>query len=174
MTPFTNLTFNFSGLIPMNKKYWVLWIFIFLAPLGCGVGIGNGLFGDPTAPSASFDGGPDLDFSAPIDEYNESTFDDCGSFTEDSTIAQVDAGRECIHDAFDACNESKYLYNKTNADGSQFVSFVSVEITSSEPLECQLRVHTVSDVPPENIGDEEKTCTTFDSDELPEVACGIE
>jgi hypothetical protein len=150
---------------------------LILFPLACGTGIGNGIWGDPTTPpsnSAAIPAGEDRDnsFSIPIYEYSQSTFSDCGKFTEQSSVAEVDAGRACIHNAFDTCTESKYLLNKLNSDDSRFVSFVSVEKIPEDETTCQLRVHTVSNVPPNPI-DVEKTCTTLQPGEYIETACGV-
>ena len=140
--------------------------------IGCGTIIGNGLR-DPTTPSPSPIGLPPpptaADFQLAIDEYNDSGLDDCGSFTEDSSISELDTGRLCIIDADETCTPKKYLYNKTNTDGSRFVSFVSV---ISDSGNCSVRVHTVSSVSPQYLQDT-RTCEEFTEGEIPEVACGI-
>lgn len=154
-----------------NKKCFILLLTIIFP--ACGTIIGNGIT-DPTGPSMSPIDAPnsnDYDFSAPIEEYTTSGLADCGSFTENSTVAEIDVGRQCIRDALEDCIASKYLYNKENSDGSRFVSFVSV--TESTPGICKLRVHTVSNVEPNPIGDQIRTCTTLQANEIPEVACGI-
>ncbi len=136
----------------------------------CGTIIGNGIT-DPTGPSSSPISGPPLDYNIAIEEYEQNTSADCGSFTENNSVSEIDAGRQCIRDALETCTESKYLYNKHNTDSSRFVSFVSVEQT--QPDECRLRVHTISNVAPNPIGNKIKTCTTIEPNEIPEVACGI-
>ena len=154
-----------------TQKLFILCLTILLP--ACGTIIGNGIWSDPTTPVTGSGNNIALNFSAPIDQYHQSSLNDCGSFTEQSSVATVDAGRNCIHNAFTACTESKYLYNKTNPDGSRFVSFVSVIEDQSNLGACKLYVHTVSNVPPP-IGDVEKTCSTLEANELPEVACGIQ
>lgn len=155
------------------QKIFILFLTTLLP--ACGTIIGNGIWGDPTSSSGNSAGSAfePLHFSEPIDQYHQSSLNDCGSFTEQSSVAAVDAGRTCIHNAFNNCVESKYLYNKTNPDGSRFVSFVSVIEDQSNLGACKLYVHTVSNVPPP-IGDIEKTCSTLEANELPEVACGIQ
>jgi hypothetical protein len=167
MTLFINWPFNYSGWTMTLKKIVVL----LLVPLGaCGTLIGNGI--DPTS------GVPNpipsiitLDFNAPISEFQQSNFPSCGDFYETTSPAVLEAGRQCIRDALESCTEKKYLYDKRNTNGSRFTSFVSVEET--DPGICRLRVHTVSDVQPGDIGDREEICTSIDDDEIPEVACGI-
>ena len=137
--------------------------------LACGTIIGNG-FRDPTTGSTQAIDLP-LQFDHAIMEYNASNYADCGSFDENSTQVSIDLGRQCIRDALDSCTPSKYLLNKHNPSGSRFVSFVSVK--EVEPGTCKLRVHTISNVSPENIGDRIESCFEIDPDEIPEVACGI-
>jgi hypothetical protein len=141
----------------------------------CGTGIGNGFF-DPTLPptSSSIDlpNIYDEGFETPVQEYNNSSSVDCGSFSEDSTVGAIDQGRQCIRDALDTCTPSKYLYDKLNSNGSRFVSFVSVKLQSSNPLECEVRVRTVSNVNAEPINDV-RTCADFTENQIPEAACGI-
>jgi hypothetical protein len=136
----------------------------------CGTIINNGgTANDPTYAGLP-EGDPliSLDFHTPISQYEESPFESCGEFTEESTVAELDAGRQCIHAAFESCSDAKYLYNKTNEDGSRFVSFVSIRGDT-----CEIFVHTVSDVPPEYLGDQEALCDRLEPTELPETACGI-
>lgn len=156
-----------------KKQFGLLCVLVLIS---CGTIIGNGVRGDPTAPPFSGDVIPNrpfplnLDFSAPVTEYRE--FSDsaaCGTYTEESTAAEVEAGRLCITNSFTNCIRSKYLYNKENIDGSRFVSFVSVSEVSRGY--CVMRVHTVSDVPPEYIGDATGECLTL-GNSIPEV-CGI-
>lgn len=157
----------------MNKFKSILFLLVVFVISNCGTGIGNGIY-DPTTSNGSYTP-QQLDFSVPVHEYKQnSELANCGSFTEDSTISEIDVGRECVHHAFKYCIESVYLYDKENTDGSRFVSFVSVvKIVNASPgRSCQIHVHTVSDVPPP-IGDQEATCYTLGLDELPELACGI-
>ena len=141
-----------------TKQKLLLLCLILILP-GCGTIIGNGIWGDPTTATSSNIGIPpgadhisNAEFTEPVDEYNESTFTDCGSFTENSTVSQIDIGRQCIQSALDTCTPSRYLYNKENADTSRFVSFVSIKQYAEEPDECFIRVHTVSNVPSSYVG----------------------
>lgn len=130
----------------------------------CGTGTGN-----PEVNATH--GGSEPDFEAPIQEYNENDIAqiggvDCGSFTDQSTPDQIESGRQCIRDAFAACNSARYLLDETNAEGERFVSFVAVETST-----CQLRVHTVSEDASRFVGDQTQTCSTLT--EPIELACGI-
>lgn len=158
-----------------TKQKLLLLCLILILP-GCGTIIGNGVWqGDPTTSPIDVPDGAsniELDFAGPVNEYNESTALDCGSFTEDNTIAEIDAGRQCIRDADDSCTPKKYLYNKTNTNGSRFVSFVNVLVDSQNPGQCLIYVHTVTNVSP-NFADEEASCDAFTGNEIPEVACEI-
>jgi hypothetical protein len=164
-------------------------VLIFFAG-GCGTGVGNpdGLPG-AQGTDAAFDA-PDpaaeplvasaLDFNAPIKKYetanvlNQANGVDCGSFTGNSSVSEVDDGRQCTRNAFLACTPSKYLLNRTNSDGSRFVSYVGIEVILSNPLTCQVRVHTVSnDSGTKFIGDEEKICQALNGTEMIELACGV-
>lgn len=157
----------------MNKKIKILGVILLLLSIACGTGIGNG-FIDPTVPYGSSTGSSSVTgFSEPGAEYRDSAFLDCGSFTEDSSLAAVDRGRQCIRDSFSDCREAKYLLDKTNFDHSRFVSFVSIEKIPTDPNHCQLRVHTVSNVPPNPINNEERVCTVLLPNEYIETACGL-
>ncbi len=162
-----------------NKKLTLTFLSIILAVIiSCGTGIGNGIW-DPTN---SVHIGEDInplrssDINQPIDEYEDTnTTVDCGSFTEQSTLLDVDQGRSCIYDSFtsgEGCIDAKYLLNKTNIDGSRFISFVWVQ-SDDFGGNCKLRVHTVSNIPPNEIGNKIRTCTELQYSEIPEVACGI-
>ncbi len=163
-----------------KKQNKSLLLLLLISVIACGTGIGNG-FRDPTNSGVSTSpiAIPPLsqdEINGPINEYNaDNSVVDCGSFTENSTLNNVDQGRSCIYESFNSgegCIEAKYLLNKTNADGSRFVSFVKVS-SNGVGEDCKLRVHTVSNVPPENIGDVTRTCTTLEVNEIPETACGI-
>jgi hypothetical protein len=104
MIQFTNLRFNSSGSIVMNKKKYVFIVLLF-ALSACGTRIGNG------NPSPSPIITP-LEFWIPINKYLQSTFTDCGMFNEYSSQTSIDAGRQCIRNALDTCTPSKYLYDK--------------------------------------------------------------
>lgn len=181
MTPSTNSPSNFSGLTTMFKKQnKSVTLLLLISVIACGTGIGNG-FRDPTNSGISTTpiSLPPLsqgEINEPINEYNaDNSVVDCGSFTQNSTLNEVDQGRSCIYESFhsgEGCIEAKYLLNKTNADGSRFVSFVKVS-TDDMGGDCKLRVHTVSNVQPENIGNVIRTCTTLGQNEIPETACGI-
>ncbi len=162
----------------LSKKLLVASLTMFL--FYCGTIIGNG-FRDPTNSGISTSpiSIPPLsqgEINEPINEYNaDNSVVDCGSFTQNSTLNEVDQGRSCIYESFhsgEGCIEAKYLLNKTNVDGSRFVSFVKVA-TDDMGGDCKLRVHTVSNVQPENIGNVTRTCTTLEQNEIPETACGI-
>jgi len=155
-------------------------IFLILVFGGCGTGVGNPE-GNATPLFAPTDENFNVEpnFDAPIDEYNSNTAHsqpngvDCLSFTQASSLGDVNAGRSCIRNALDNCNPARYLLDEITGSGSRFVSFVSVEITQSAPLSCQLRVHTVSDDSARFVGDEEKTCDEVSANEVLELACGI-
>lgn len=171
----------------MFKKEASLFIYFFTLlhlQIGCGIGVGNGVWGDPTTPGfgsadGTTTGGNEkptpmpMEFKEPINEYYATTLDDCGDFSEDDTLAQVDAGRECIINADSICKPSRYLLNKTNSDGTKFVSYVSVVYDGNNHSNCLIQVHTVSDVPPLVIGNQTRICSAFNDNEIPEVACGI-
>ncbi len=149
----------------------------------CGTIIGNGFY-DPSVPAGS-SGVPagrtaptSSNFDQVVQQYISSTLEACGSFSEKSSISSIDAGRECIRMARETCTPSKYLFNKLNTDGSRFTSFVSVDLIQGvsegapKTPDCQIYVHTISNVPGNYIFDE-ATCFEFEENEIPEVACGI-
>lgn len=187
MIPYIKWPFNFSGLTPMFKKAGFLFICFFVLlhfQTGCGIGVGNGIWGDPTTPGFGSGkpndqggkGNPppkDAEFQEPIDEYYSSGDATCGEFTENNTLEQVDAGRECIINADIHCVPSRYLFNKTNSDGTRFVSYVSVVFDGTSHSSCLIQVHTVSNVPPLILGNQTRICSEFNNNEIPEVACGI-
>lgn len=160
----------------MTKSKQILLALTLWVIAACGTGIGNGLFGDPTFPSKSssidIPNIDNKDFQKPVQEYNNSGLQDCGIFSEDSTVGEIDQGRQCIREALDTCTPSKYLYDKLNSNGSRFVSFVSVKLQSSNPLECEVRVRTVSNVNSEAVNDV-RTCADYTENQIPEAACGI-
>jgi len=162
-------------LILINGFAIVLILVVLLVP-GCGTGIGN-----PTGASVpSGSSIAELNFEDPINEYQTVDFGpsttegiDCGSFSGTSSIAEVDAGRQCIRDALTACLPAKYLFDETTLDQKHLVSFVKVELTELVSPACQLRVHTVSDDPDRFVGDITKTCASLEVDEILELACGV-
>lgn len=158
----------------MTTKKYIQIIALLFSITACGTGIGNGVFGDdPTNPNPSapitLPPPSDEELDEVIEAYNESSLPTCGVFTEANTVAELDSGRLCIRQADENCNPKKYLYNKTNTDGSRFVSFVSIVENAGE---CQVRVHTVSDVPGNYISDT-RTCDDFTENQIPEAACGL-
>jgi hypothetical protein len=155
----------------MSKKAF-LCAMIFAA--SCGTIVGNGI--DPTSPVPDAPAGPSIspaDFLRVRDEYkaDDRSFD-CGSYSENNTAFEIEGGRACIAHAEPSCDPAKYLFDKTNADGSRFVSFVSVAETSPGSGECDVYVHTVSNVPG-NVFNDHATCDEFTADLIPELACGI-
>jgi hypothetical protein len=152
---------------------------------GCGTCVGN-----PECTAASFDAGSPSGgdayspsgtapekaiFQGPIDQYNalQGSAVDCGSFTGDSTVAALAAGRACIENARSNCLVARYLMDEVDVTRERLVSFVGVEETSADPKTCQLRVHTVSEQTSVFIGDREKTCSALSADEVLALACGI-
>jgi len=191
MTPFINSTSNSSGWTTMRNQKdtfefsdWLDFLLvngltlvviglIFLSG-GCGTGVGNPE-GMPLGESVSIGS----QSQAIVDQYNANSSPsepngvECGSFTGESALNDVETGHQCIRDAFVACHPARYLLNQTLPDDTQFVSYVAVEPTSSFPLACQLRVHTLSSDVSSFIGEDEKTCTTLSESEPIELACGI-
>jgi hypothetical protein len=87
----------------------------------------------------------------------------------------VDAGRQCIREALEACTQpAGYLMDEATWGDYGLVSFVSVRIVSAMPWPvCELRVHTVCNDPTLFVGDEEASCTEVAPDEVLELACGV-
>lgn len=148
-------------------------VILLIWPGGCGTGTGN------PETASTLAGGRDTgaDLLGPADDYMNSDAPlqsggiECGSFLNSADAASVEAGRQCIRDAFAACQPARYFFQEQTSDGKWFVSFVAVEVTSTSPLACQLNVHTVSEDPSRFVGDQTKTCSTLT--EPIELACGI-
>jgi hypothetical protein len=136
---------------------------------GCGTLTGNPENGVNATAAAPVKG----DFLSPIGDYiaSASSVADCGYFTQQSTQADIDAGRQCVRDHFAACTSAKYLFDDTKTDGKRFVAFVGVEVTSDSPLARQIKIHAVSDDASRFVGDQTKSCETI-GDPL-ELSCGI-
>jgi hypothetical protein len=157
-----------------NKSIQTLSLFFMMILSGCGTIIGNGVLSDAGNPdSPPVTGTPVKDtFSAIALAYETSDLADCGSFTNDSPSTRLNIGRQCIRNADTTCKPSKYLYSAKNANGSRFASFVSVQINTEHPAECQIKIRAFSD-DLENFIDEHKVCDSFLPNELPELACGV-
>jgi hypothetical protein len=166
-----------------NASDWVDFILVnllaatvhmLIALSGCGTCVGN----PECTPEAQGDGlfTPTKadQFQAVIDQYGAlgASVADCGSFTEDSAVADVDAGRACIRERLEDCAPARYLLDRTTGEGPRSVSFVGVEASGTPGL-CRLRVHTVSDDPLLILGDHEEVCFESPPEEVLELACGI-
>ncbi len=171
---FINSRSNFIGWTRMSSTTKKTLLFLMLFAPSCGTIVGNGI--DPTSPVPDAPAGPSIspaDFLHVVNEYkNDDRSFDCGSYSENNSAWELESGRACIAHAEPSCDPAKYLYDKTNADGSRFVSFVSVTETSPGSGECDVYVHTVSNVPG-NVFDDQATCDEFTADQIPELACGI-
>lgn len=134
--------------------------------VACGVGVGN-----PTKQILI----TDQDFQKLLDYYSDyktnqsSPVIDCGSYTEKNPETEVDQGRQCIRDAFFACNPAKYLLDKRDAASMRFVSFVWVE--KSADGKCEIGVHTASTYASIFFGTYASSCESIHTDEVIEFAC---
>ncbi|MEZ4820012.1 MAG: hypothetical protein R3A45_08995 [Bdellovibrionota bacterium] len=103
--------------------------------------------------------------------YQNNNSRDCGAFDVSDSDNEIEAGRTCIKDALENCEEAKYLYLQVKADQTQFLSYVFVERVTA--IACQMTVRTFSDEAENEIPDTEKTCETIEDGEIPELSCGI-
>ena len=189
---FINLISNFLGWIAMWIKRWIDLIMINLLAVlvivlilfqGCGTGIGNPENrednGFPTATFANEKEPDEEEFQTVIDEYTnndnliQSGGVECGSYTEQSSLNQIDTGRQCIRDALQTCKAARYLLDQTLSSDQRFTSSVSVKIASASPLTCQLHVHTVSSDSSKFVGNREKSCSSLGAAESIELACNL-
>lgn len=139
---------------------------ILLSLGSCGTIIGNGINDpDPLNPPSN------EEFLKILKEYKDNTSEDCGNYSQDSTLGQIENGRQCIIDADTTCTPSKYLMDRINSNGSRFTSLVTIFFV--DPFSpCKIRVRTLSN-DPNNIIDANNTCGAFIEGQIPEEACGV-
>lgn len=171
MMSYINLQSSFSELMrtPNRMKQIILSLAVLFS--SCGTFVGNGI--DPAPKNPTLPGITSEDFMGVLEEYKGyNRGGDCGSYTQDNSELELENGRSCIAHAEPACEPSKYLYDRTNPDGTRFVSVIIVYEDPMDTTDCLIYVHTVSNEPHHTF-DDEKRCSEFTIDEIPELTCGI-
>ncbi|MCB0308410.1 MAG: hypothetical protein KDD48_03480 [Bdellovibrionales bacterium] len=150
----------------MIKQGILLFLGILIAS-GCGTGVGN--------PGIGFGFQPEDSFSQIINTYQSYNVSiltngiNCGSFDDTSSPSEIEAGKECIMNAFTLCHPAKYLLNRSYPENTRFVSFVAIGVKADSS--CTVSAYTASTYEPIFFGVYQDVCSSLSSDQEIEFAC---